>query len=135
MMSKTTAAVTLLALAVAGCASAPGGGRAAKPRGPESEPVVEEGGEVGKSGRPARRLDSSEEAAKPKPEVSKEESHAFDTALEKAQKIVAEGPLTQARCSQIASLFEDVADKNPKIASALYDEGFAYEKCNLHDKA
>src|SRR5215831_16926778 len=129
MTMKTKAPVLALALALAACASSAGGGRAARPKGPENEPVAEEGG-AAPGGRPAKRLEQSEEVAKPKIEVSKEEEHAFDTALDRAQKILADGTVTRDKCSQVASLFENVADKNPKIASALYDEGYAYEKCS-----
>src|SRR5262245_54457158 len=135
MTIKTKVTALALALALAACASGSGGGRAARPKGPENEPVAEEGGGAAPRGRPAKRLEPSEEVAKPKLEVSKEEEHAFDSALDRAQKILAEGPVTRDKCSKVASLFEDVADKNPKIASAHYDQGFAYEKCNLHDKA
>ncbi|HJZ87372.1 MAG TPA: tetratricopeptide repeat protein [Polyangia bacterium] len=126
----------VLALVVAGCASS---GGAQKPKGPENEPVAEEGG--GKGGAAARgpQKPLSEEVSapveKPKVAASLSDTEAFDSALEKAQKILGEGPLTSGKCSQAASLFEAVADKNPKIASARYNQGLLYDKCGQLEKA
>jgi tetratricopeptide (TPR) repeat protein len=128
---KTTIIRVLLASAVAGCAT--GGG--AKPTGPENAPAEEGGGGPAKAAAQQPKGDLAKmvaEAPKAGATDSGESEDAWQAALDKAQKMLAE---PKPNCSGAADVFESFAGKNPKAASAWYNAGLAYDKCGELDKA
>ena len=127
---KTTIIRVLLASAVAGCAS---GGGAGKPKGPENEPVEEGGGGAAKAAAQQPKGDLAKlvaEAPKQGAQDNGESEDAWQAAVEKAQKMLGEN-----NCSGAAGVFESFAGKNPKAASAWYNAGLAYDKCQKIDDA
>jgi tetratricopeptide (TPR) repeat protein len=127
MIEKRKGLLCALVLSAGACASS-GGGKA-KPAQPTEEavkPAPPPQGELAKA---------VEADNKPKLEVGKSAEDAYDTALDQAQKILATAPLTESKCKEAAELFAKVAEQNPKIASARYNEGLAYEKCSMHKEA
>src|SRR5262249_25566926 len=55
-------------------------------------------------------------------------------AVEKGMRML-EGTPSEGACKQVADLFESVTSKNPKLAAAWYNQGLAYDKCNLEKEA
>src|SRR5262249_7180416 len=120
-MKTTIIKAVLFALVGAGCATGGGG----KPTGPENAPEEPAAKTPPKptgdlapmvaAGRGARR------------EMGAESEDAWVAAVEKAQKMLAE---PKPNCSGAAGVFESFAGKNPKVASAWYNAGLAYLKCD-----
>jgi tetratricopeptide (TPR) repeat protein len=124
---KTTIIKAFLALSLgAGCASSGG----AKPTGPENAP--EETGPAAKTPPKPKGDLAQMVAAAPsaKEEMNAESEDAWVAAVDKAQKMLSEN-----NCAGAASVFESFASKNPKAASAWYNAGLAYDKCNKLDDA
>jgi tetratricopeptide (TPR) repeat protein len=71
--------------------------------------------------------DEKHEAQKPGEEL-------FDAAVERASKLL-DGNPTDSACKQAADQFDDAIGKNPKMVAAYYNQGLAYERCNLEKDA
>jgi tetratricopeptide (TPR) repeat protein len=123
-MKTTIIKAFLVSSLAAGCAST-GGAKA--PTGPENAP--EETGAAAKTPPKPKGDLAQMVAAAPsaKEEASAESEDAWVGAVEKAQKMLAE---PKPNCSGAAGVFESFASKNPKAASAWYNAGLAYLKCD-----
>src|SRR5689334_16163801 len=116
-----------LLLALGGC-----GTTQAPAKGPENEPIAEEGPRKATTIPHEKMVEEATgpEQQKAKPDVSKSVEEAYDRAVEEGNKTVLQvAAPTDAACSRAARTFASLADQNPKLLSARYNEGLIYEKC------
>jgi Tfp pilus assembly protein PilF len=122
-----------LALALAGCATSGGGGKQAR------EPLPDE---VGSNGAAAteRETISSKQAEQIIPKEKKRNISAdaradFEKAMKRYQEAKKEDGLSKSECSSVADAFKSVAQDNPGLTEARFNQGAVLYECGRDDEA
>jgi Flp pilus assembly protein TadD len=123
---------TALALALAGCASTSGSGKGAK------EPLPDELG--GGASATERETISTKQADQIIPKEKKRNISAdaradFEKAMKRYQEARKEDGLSKSECSSVADAFKRVADDNPGLTEARFNQGAVLYECGRDDEA
>jgi Flp pilus assembly protein TadD len=118
-----------LALALAGCATT-GGTKSAK------EPLPDEGG----APVTERETISTKQAEQIIPKEKKRNISAdaradFDKAMKRYQEARREDGLSRSECSSVSDAFKRVADDNPGLVEARFNQGAVLYECGRDDEA
>src|SRR3954470_9800609 len=127
-----TIAGATLALALAGCATT-GGTKTAK------EPLPDEEGKGGASVT-ERETISTKQAEQIIPKEKKRNISAdaradFEKAMKRYQEARKEDGLSRSECSSVSDAFKRVADDNPGLVEARFNQGAVLYKCGRDDEA
>jgi Tfp pilus assembly protein PilF len=124
---------TTLALALAGCASTSGSGKGAR------EPLPDEVNGGGASAT-ERETISTKQAEQIIPKEKKRNISAdaradFEKAMKRYQDARKDDGLSRSECSSVADAFKRVADDNPGLTEARFNQGAVLYECGRDDDA
>jgi Flp pilus assembly protein TadD len=122
---------TCVALALAGCASTSGSGKASK------EPLPDE---VGGAAATERETISKAGADQIIPKEKKRNISAdaradFEKAMKRYAEARGDGNISRSECGGISDAFKRVADDNPGLVEARYNQGAVLYECGRDDEA
>jgi Flp pilus assembly protein TadD len=132
---KTSKFLTIsLALALGGCATT-GGGKTAK------EPLPDEEGKSGGASVTERETISTKNAEQIIPKekkrnISADQRADFEKAMKRYQEAKkGDGGLSRSECSSVSDAFKRVADDNPGLLEARFNQGAVLYECGRDDEA
>src|SRR5262245_19270293 len=132
MTKKKTLSIagTCMALALTGCATG-GGGKTGREPLPDEEgkgPVTERE-TISKAG--AEQLIPKEK----KRAITADQRADFEKAMKRYQEARGDGTISRSECSSVSDAFKRVADDNPGLLEARYNQGAVLYECGRDDEA